>query len=86
MNDSEFTVGALVEHPAMPEWGPGKVIRMDTVIASTDMVAADAKTVGMCEWYGQRFEPRQVDHIRLANDRGLGRMDVENLNVKQTEV
>jgi uncharacterized protein (DUF362 family) len=67
-------------------WGPGKVIRMDTVIASTDMVAADAKTVGMCEWYGQRFEPRQVDHIRLANDRGLGRMDVENLNVKQTEV
>jgi uncharacterized protein (DUF362 family) len=66
-------------------WGPGKVIRMDTVIASNDMVAADAKTVHMCEWYGQRFEPRQVDHIRIAHERGLGRMDVENLHVKHIE-
>lgn len=66
-------------------WGPGKVIRMDTVIASNDMVAADAKTVHMCEWYGQRFEPRQVDHIRIAHERGLGRMDVENLHVKYIE-
>jgi uncharacterized protein (DUF362 family) len=66
-------------------WGPGRVIRMDTVIASNDMVAADAKTVGMCEWYGQRFEPRQVDHIRIAHERGLGRMDVENLHVKHIE-
>lgn len=67
-------------------WGPGKVIRMDTIIASKDMVAADAETVRMCEWYGQRFKPRQVDHIRLAHDRGLGRMDVENLNAKRIEV
>ena len=66
-------------------WGPGRVIRMDTVIASNDMVAADAKTVAMCEWYGQRFEPRQVDHIRIAHERGLGRMDVENLHVKHIE-
>ncbi|UCD33897.1 MAG: DUF362 domain-containing protein [Desulfobacterales bacterium] len=66
-------------------WGPGRVIRMDTVIASNDMVAADAKTVAMCEWYGQRFESRQVDHIRIAHERGLGRMDVENLHVKHIE-
>lgn len=66
-------------------WGPGRVIRMNSVIASNDMVAADAKTVEMCEWYGQRFEPRQVDHIRIAHERGLGRMDVENLHVKHIE-
>ena len=64
----------------------GKVIRMDTVIASKDMVAADAKMVQMCDWYGQRFEPRQVDHIRYAHERGLGRMDVENLTVKKIKV
>ncbi|AQV02963.1 hypothetical protein B2D07_09175 [Desulfococcus multivorans] len=65
--------------------GPGKVLRMDTVIASADMVAADAQTVRMFEWYGRRFEPRQVKHIRIAHERGLGRMDVENLIVAEAE-
>ena len=63
--------------------GPGKVLRMNTVIASADMVAADAQTVRMFEWYGRRFEPRQVKHIRIAHERGLGRMDVENLRIKE---
>jgi len=63
--------------------GPGKVVRMDAVIASPDMVAADAEAVSMCEWYGRRFAPRQVKHIALAHERGLGRMDVENLDVRR---
>jgi uncharacterized protein (DUF362 family) len=67
-------------------YGPGKVLRTNTVVASRDMVAADAKTVEMFEWYNQRFEPRQVEHIRLAHERRLGRMDVQNLRVKQIEV
>lgn len=66
--------------------GPGKVIRPRTVVASADMVAADAQTVSMFEWYGRKFEPRQVQHIRIAHERGLGRMDVENLTVKRAEV
>lgn len=66
--------------------GPGKVIQMDTIIASKDMVAADAQTVQMSEWYGQRMQPRQVKHIRLAHERGMGRMDIENLFVKRVEV
>jgi uncharacterized protein (DUF362 family) len=66
--------------------GPGRVIRMGTVIASRDMVAADAKTVEMCEWFGRRFEPRRIKHIKLAHERGLGRMDVENLTVKVREL
>jgi uncharacterized protein (DUF362 family) len=66
--------------------GPGKIIPMNTIIASPDMVAADAKTVEMCTWYGKRYKPRQISHIRLAHKQGLGRMDVENLAVKQTVV
>ncbi len=62
--------------------GPGKVLKRDTVIASTDMVAADAYTVGAFEWYGKKFKPFQVRHVRLAHERGLGRADVENLSVK----
>jgi uncharacterized protein (DUF362 family) len=66
--------------------GPGEIIPMNTIIASADMVAADAKTVEMCTWYGKRFKPRQIKHIKLAHEAGLGRMDVENLVIKQTEV
>lgn len=60
--------------------GPGKVLKMNTVIAARDMVAADAQAVRMFEWYGQTMQPRQVRHIQLAHERGLGRMDVENLS------
>ena len=47
------------------------------------MVAADAYTVSAFPWYGQRFAPRQVGHIRLAAERGLGRIDVENLRLER---
>ncbi len=67
-------------------YGPGRVVKMDTIIASKDMVAADAKTVEMFPWYGQRFEPRQIKHIRYAHEQGLGRMDVENLSVKRVNL
>lgn len=66
--------------------GPGKVLQTDTVIASKDMVAADAQTVQMFEWYGQRFAPRQVDHIRMAHERGLGRMDLAKLHIKRIKI
>ena len=66
--------------------GPGEIIPMHTIIASADMVAADAKTVEMCTWYGKRFKPRQIKHILMAHERGLGRMDIENLVVKETTV
>jgi uncharacterized protein (DUF362 family) len=62
--------------------GPGLVLQENTVIASKDMVAADAYTVASFEWYGRRYKPRQVRHIREAHKRGLGRMDIENLNIK----
>jgi len=63
--------------------GPGKVLNEQAVIAARDMVAADAYTVAAFPWYGQRFAPRQVGHIRLAAERGLGRIDVENLKLER---
>ncbi len=56
--------------------GPGKVLQENTVIASADPVAADACAVESFEWYGRRFAARQVSHIRLAHERGLGSMDL----------
>jgi len=62
--------------------GPGEVARPDTVIASRDMVAADAKAVTLVRWYGQTVPPKKVGHIREAHERGFGRMDVENLSTR----
>jgi uncharacterized protein (DUF362 family) len=66
--------------------GPGTVVRPNAVIASKDMVAADAMAVSMVEWYGKSLAPRQVKHIRLAHERGFGRMDIENLRTARVEV
>jgi uncharacterized protein (DUF362 family) len=63
--------------------GPGTIIKAGTIIASTDPVAADAYTVASFEWYGQHYQPGQVPHILEAHQRGLGRLDVEKLNVKR---
>lgn len=66
--------------------GPGKVLKTDTIIASEDMVAADAYAVSAFEWWGKRFKPSQVRHIREAHQRGLGRMDVEKLQIRTIQV
>jgi uncharacterized protein (DUF362 family) len=66
--------------------GPGTVITPRTVVASRDMVAADAYTVQAFEWYGQKLGPDKVRHIRLAHERGLGRMDVQSLIVKKVVI
>jgi uncharacterized protein (DUF362 family) len=63
--------------------GPGKVIPLNLVVASTDMVAADSQMVSLGTWYGRKFSGKNVRHIRLAAQRGLGRMDIEKLNVKK---
>ena len=66
--------------------GPGRLLPMNMVIASKDMVAADAQAVKLFEWNGKRKQPGQIKHIRLAHERGIGRMDVENLCVKRVDV
>ncbi len=66
--------------------GPGKVVRMDTVVASRDMVAADAQVVSMVKWYDKSIAPRQVKHIREAHERGLGRMDIDRLEIKSVQL
>ncbi len=66
--------------------GPGKVLKEDTIIASKDMVAADAFAVARFPWYGKKYKPAQVQYIKEAHERGLGRMDIENLSVKEIQV
>jgi uncharacterized protein (DUF362 family) len=63
--------------------GPGKVLTLNKIIASTDMVAADAMAVELGTWYGRKFRARQVKHIRLAHERGLGNMEIARQTIKE---
>ncbi len=66
--------------------GPGKVVNLNTIVASRDMVAADAKVVELVQWYGRSIPAAKVKHIRLAHERGLGRMDLGSLRQKSAQV
>ncbi|MDR0827393.1 MAG: DUF362 domain-containing protein [Desulfovibrio sp.] len=66
--------------------GPGKVIAPGEIIASADPVAADSTAIAAYEWYGRKIKPAQVGHVRLAHERKLGRMDIENLLTKRLDL
>lgn len=61
---------------AMEGRGPvhGKPVQMNTVIASTDPVAADATAAR-----AMGFDPDGVDHIRWAHESGIGQKDGVNV-------
>jgi uncharacterized protein (DUF362 family) len=61
--------------------GPGEVVKPHLVIAGTDPVAVDSFGVGVAPWYGQQFKGRQVEHLLAASQRGLGKIDVDALNI-----
>jgi uncharacterized protein (DUF362 family) len=60
----------------MEGMGPvsGSPVKMDLVIAGKNVVAVDATA---CRIMG--FDPKEVAHIRMANERGLG--DLDNIEV-----
>jgi len=61
--------------------GPGDVKRPNLVVAGTDPVAVDAYGVGIVPWYGQSFKGRQVEHLLIAHQRGVGAIDVDKLRI-----
>jgi uncharacterized protein (DUF362 family) len=61
--------------------GPGEVVKPNLIIAGTDPVAVDSYAVTVAPWYGQNFKGRQVKHILAAHQRGLGKIDLEQLKI-----
>jgi len=54
---------------------------MKAQIISTDMLAADTAAASMI-----KMSPEQIDYIPLANKKGIGRMDIENLNIHRIKM
>jgi uncharacterized protein (DUF362 family) len=61
--------------------GPGDVKKPNLIVAGVDPVAVDSYGVGIVPWYGQNFKGRQVEHLLIAHQRGLGKIDVEKLKI-----
>jgi uncharacterized protein (DUF362 family) len=61
--------------------GPGDVKKPNLIIAGVDPVAVDSFGVGIVPWYGRSFKGRQVEHLLIAHQRGLGKIDVDKLNI-----
>jgi uncharacterized protein (DUF362 family) len=61
--------------------GPGDVKKPNLIIAGADPVAVDSYGVGIVPWYGRNFKGRQVEHLLIAHLRGVGKIDVDKLNI-----
>jgi len=61
--------------------GPGDVKKPNLIVAGVDPVAVDSYGVGIVPWYGRNFNGRQVEHLLIAHQRGLGKIDVEKLKI-----
>jgi len=61
--------------------GPGEVRKPNLIIAGMDPVAVDSYGVSMVPWYGQNFKGRQVEHLLAAHQRGLGKIDIDQLKI-----
>ena len=61
--------------------GPGTVMKPNLVIAGIDPVAVDSYGVSIVPWYGQNFKGRQVEHLLMTHQRGLGKIDIDQLKI-----
>ena len=66
--------------------GPGEVKKPDLIIAGVDPIAVDSYGVSVVPWYGQNFKGRQVEHLQIAHQRGLGKIDIEQSKVFKEKV
>lgn len=66
--------------------GPGDVKKPNLIIAGIDPVAVDSYGVTVVPWYGQNFKGRQVEHLLVAHQRGLGKIDIDQLKILKEKV
>ncbi len=66
--------------------GPGKVEKLNTIIAGVDPVAVDTYGVSIARWYDKKFEAVNVKHIMAAHRLGLGNNNLDQLRIKKEAV
>jgi uncharacterized protein (DUF362 family) len=75
----DATRALLTNGPA----GPGEVVRLDRIVAGTNVVSVDAYSLGLAPFAKRQLTVADVRHIGLAAAAGLGEADVGKLVVKK---
>ncbi len=66
--------------------GPGEVATPNLIVAGSDPVAVDGFCLTQSAFNGRKFRPGQLRYLRLANEYGLGEIDLQKLKVIQETV
>lgn len=66
--------------------GPGKVANLNTIVAGRDPVAVDSYAVSLTPWYNQPMTGKNVKHLLLAAQMGIGEIDISKLKIEQKTV
>lgn len=66
--------------------GPGRVEHPGAILAGTNQTTTDAYAVTIAEWYNRRSVGREIAHIKLANDAGMGVIERDEMNVQRIEL
>jgi uncharacterized protein (DUF362 family) len=66
--------------------GPGEVKKPNLIIAGIDPIAVDSYGVSVVSWYGQNFKGRQVEHLLVSHQRGLGKIDIDQVSIFKEKV
>lgn len=66
--------------------GPGKVVKLDTIVAGADPVAVDSYATELTPWNNRAAKGINIAYLKYANEMGLGEIDTEKLNIKVTNV
>jgi uncharacterized protein (DUF362 family) len=62
-------------------FGPGRTISPRKIVLGTNMVSVDAYCCRLLE-----LEPREVGHIRIAAEMGIGEINVSGLKISEAQV
>jgi uncharacterized protein (DUF362 family) len=63
--------------------GPGEIEPYGGLVLGCDPVAVDAYAVGLGPWNHQTMTPAQVGYLRYAAQRGVGRLDLDSLQIRE---
>jgi len=61
--------------------GPGKVVKLDTIVAGRDPVAVDSYAVELTPWNNRAAKGRNIQYLVKASEMGLGELDPSKLNI-----
>jgi uncharacterized protein (DUF362 family) len=61
--------------------GPGKVEKLNTIVAGLDPVAVDSVALSLTKWGNQRLNAKQIRYLVLAKAHGLGEYDLKKIKI-----